>query len=279
MNVSVALSFSGEKVEQAHITVGAVAPTVISAPDAELSLVGHLLNAETITEAAWLAAWAAQPIDDIRGSASYRREMVRVLTTRALHQLRDGTQRESFPAASVNLWGKTNGRFPALHASLETRHSDVIQTIVNGKKYEVEGAQNKTLLQMLRDHLRLIGAKEGCAEGECGACTVFLDGISVMSCLVPAPRAHLAEIITVEGLSQGGRLHPVQQAFVEAGAVQCGYCTPGFVMSAASLLDEKGAPSRQEIRQAITGNLCRCTGYNKIVQAIERAAKTTKEMV
>jgi carbon-monoxide dehydrogenase medium subunit len=272
VNVAVVLDFAENKVERARITLGAVAPTIVSAQGAEQYLPGRALVAETIAEAARLAAQAAHPIDDIRGSANYRREMVRVLTARALHQLADGTEQEGFPASSINLWGKTNGRFPVLHSSLATGNPDIIETTVNGKSYKVKGAHDKTLLQMLRDNLALIGTKEGCAEGECGACTVFLDGIAVMSCLVPAPRAHQAEIVTVESLNQEQRLHPVQQAFVETGAVQCGYCSPGFVMSAVSLLDEKIMPTRKEIQQAMTGNLCRCTGYTKIVDAIEQAA-------
>jgi carbon-monoxide dehydrogenase medium subunit len=225
-------------------------------------------------EAARLAEQAASPIGDVRSPADYRSEMVRVCTLRGLRQLAANTEKAAYPEKPVLLWGKEyHGAVPALPASLEHKSDQAIVTRINGRQYTFTTGQDKTLLRFLREEAGLIGTKEGCAEGECGACTVFLDGVAVMSCLVPAPRAHGAEIVTIEGLTQDGHLHPVQQAFIEAGAVQCGYCTPGFLMSAAKLLEESPLPSRGEIQQAITGNLCRCTGYYTIVNAIDRAAQ------
>jgi len=271
INVAVILDFKAHSVRTAAITLGAVAPTIIHAPQAEEYLVGRQLTDEVIEEAARLSMQASRPIDDIRGSATYRREMVRVCTMRGLRSLRNGEEQAGMPDDAVLLWGKKYGS-GELSASRQFPDSP-IETSINGKRYSFKSGHDKTLLRLLREEGGLIGTKEGCAEGECGACTVYLEGKAVMACLVPAPRAHGAEIVTIEGLAPGGgrALHPVQEAFVQDGAVQCGYCTPGFIMSAAKLLEEKENPTKGEIEQAITGNLCRCTGYYKIMQAIEHA--------
>ena len=271
INVAVILDFELDTVRSASITLGAVAPTIIHVPEAEAYLTGKQLTDEVIEEAARLTMQASKPIDDIRGSAAYRREMVRVCTKRGLKSLRDGQELVGVPEDAVLLWGKNveGGKLPKSQQFPESP----IETSINGKKFIFKSGHDKTLLRLLREEGGLTGTKEGCAEGECGACTVYLDGKAVMACLVPAPRAHGAEIITVEGLANNDTLHPVQEAFIQDGAVQCGYCTPGFIMSATMLLEEKDNPTKSQIEQAITGNLCRCTGYYKIVQAIESASK------
>ncbi len=279
VNVAVLLTFDGGPdgmVTDARITLGSVAPTIVRAEEAEALLVGHPLDEERIAQAARLAAQAARPIDDVRGSAAYRRRMVEVFTRRALRQVWRGEERAGWPQDPPLLWGKTNGHFPPLAGRTIVHREggpEPIQTVVNGRAVTVHGANDKTLLRMLREDVGLTGTKEGCAEGECGACTVLLDGIAVMSCLVPAPRAHGASIVTVEGLREDGRLHPLQEAFIKTGAVQCGYCTPGFLMAGAALLAEKPHPAPEQVRQSITGNLCRCTGYYKILRAFEEATR------
>jgi carbon-monoxide dehydrogenase small subunit len=147
---------------------------------------------------------------------------------------------------------------------------------VNGIKREVDSPPLKRLLDVLREDLRLTGTKEGCGEGECGACSVIIDGLVINSCLVPVCQAEGARVLTVEGLARDGRLDPLQQAFLECGGAQCGICTPGMLIAARALLDENPGPTRDEIKEAIAGNLCRCTGYVKIIDAIERAAAGQK---
>ena|SRR5919205_146343 len=143
---------------------------------------------------------------------------------------------------------------------------------VNQASCQIEAPPMKRLLDVLREDLRLTGTKEGCGEGECGACSVIVDGKVVNACLIPVCQAHLSEITTVEGLAREGRFDPLQQAFLETGGAQCGICTPGMLVAARALLDANARPTRDEIKEAIAGNLCRCTGYVKIIDAIEQAA-------
>lgn len=143
---------------------------------------------------------------------------------------------------------------------------------VNGENFEVYVPVHKTLLEVLREDLNLTGTKHGCEVGECGTCTVLVDGEPMLSCLVLPVEVSGASIKTVEGMADGAQLHPLQQAFADLGAAQCGYCTPGMLLSAEALLAENPQPDEQQIREALSGNLCRCTGYTKIIQAVEQAA-------
>ncbi len=278
VNAAVILDLDGLQVTGARIALGAVAPTIVRAQAAEEMLAGRMLDEHTIEVAAELAVAAARAISDVRGSASYRTAMVRSTVRRALAAIRERREAEGFPDHPILLAGGSGAQAPAGAPGGRKIHSGEtpITLRVNGVERTAAGGQHKSLLRFLREELALPGSKEGCAEGECGACTVYLDGQAVMSCLVPAARADGAEVVTVEGLAGEGALHPVQQAFMEEGAVQCGYCTPGFLMSGAKLLEERPTPSQDEIRQAITGNLCRCTGYYKIISAIDRAAAAAR---
>jgi carbon-monoxide dehydrogenase small subunit len=148
-----------------------------------------------------------------------------------------------------------------------------IKLTVNNQPYRLSVLPWRTLLEVIREDLGLTGTKEGCGLGECGACTVLMDGQAVNSCLVLATEADGREITTIEGLAQGDKLHPIQQAFVEHGGLQCGFCTPGMILSAKALLDQNPTPSEEEIKQGISGNLCRCTGYTKIIESIRAAAE------
>jgi len=152
----------------------------------------------------------------------------------------------------------------------------IIKFSLNGESTELEIEPHLTLLQLLRDRLELTGTKEGCGMGECGACTVLVDGKTVNSCILPAMEVDGKSVTTIEGLTDAqGNLHPIQKAFIEYGAVQCGFCSPGMVLSAKALLDENSKPTDEEIRHGIAGNLCRCTGYLQIVQAIKAASGQT----
>lgn len=273
VNVAAICEIENDLIKKAAITLGSVSPVIIHAKEAEDFLVGKKLSEDIIDIAAKLAQKAAKPISDLRGSASYRKTMIKVITKRTLLAIASTDSDNSLPKEPVVL--DNHSQYPIL--AEKSFHSDTegkIITHINGQYYEFENCQSKTLLDLIREDAKLIGTKEGCAEGECGACTVFLDGKAVMACLVPSARAHHAQITTIEGIQTGAVKHIVQDFFIHEGAVQCGYCTPGFIMSAVKLLEEKPSPSQLEIKHAISGNLCRCTGYYKIISAIEKAAKT-----
>ena len=153
----------------------------------------------------------------------------------------------------------------------------IVRITINGLLREVAVPANRTLLDLLREDLDLTGTKHGCGEGDCGACTVLLDGEPVNACLILAAEAEGREVTTIEGLASGALLHPVQQAFVDAGAVQCGYCTPGMVLVAAALVAHNPSPTESDVRHAISGNFCRCTGYQKIVEAVLTASARVRE--
>lgn len=144
---------------------------------------------------------------------------------------------------------------------------------VNGQPVDMQVKGDRRLIDFLRDDLHLTGAKEGCSEGECGTCTILMDGRSVLSCLIPLEAANGKTITTIEGLGSGSSLHPVQEAMIEEGGIQCGFCSPGMIMSGVYLLSKNPSPTREEIKEGIAGNLCRCTGYQKIIRAIDKAAK------
>jgi carbon-monoxide dehydrogenase medium subunit len=271
-------------ISAARLALGSVAPTIIRAPTAEAYLAGKTLDEAAIAEAARLASADARPIDDVRGSAGYRSATVTALVAEGLRRIATRTEREGWPERPVLLETPTTLSKPA-------PFDGAIETNINGTAYTLRGAEHKSLLNALREDAGLTGSKEGCAEGECGACTVWLDGQAVMSCLVPAGQAHGACITTIEGLADltasghaqvaptesEERLHPLQRAFIERGAVQCGYCIPGMLMAGARLLVEHPTPTEAETLMALSGNICRCTGYRKILDAVRAASGQVNE--
>lgn len=162
---------------------------------------------------------------------------------------------------------------PPVRIEPPVRHKVQAAFVVNGERHEIAFAPHKTLLEVLREELGLTGTKHGCELGECGTCLVLADGVPLLSCLALALSYAERPIETVEGMARGAELHPLQRAFADLGAAQCGYCTPAFLLAAKALLDERPQPTREEIREALSGSLCRCTGYQKIFEAVELAAE------
>jgi carbon-monoxide dehydrogenase medium subunit len=274
IDAAIVLAFDGEFVSEARIALGSLAPTIVRASDAESFVTGKTLGPGVCDEAAALACGAVAPIDDVRGTAAYRLQTLRNLLRNTLEALGRAEPATGIPDQPVLLETGSAGT-DRLSPGGEP-FSGTIKTTVNSRPVELRVSTGLTLLNALREEGGLTGTKEGCAEGECGACTVWLDGQAVMACLVPAPQAHNASVTTIEGLAAVAPtapdgLHPLQQAFVDRGAVQCGYCIPGMLMAGAKLLAERPAPDLPAIQTALSGNLCRCTGYRKIFDAVQSA--------
>jgi xanthine dehydrogenase iron-sulfur cluster and FAD-binding subunit A len=325
--------------QSAIITLGCLAPTIMRAPTAEAYLRGKRLTPDVCAEAGRLACADVAPIDDVRGSASYRLATLANLVADGLVRIAENRERAGWPERPVLLEtiddrrktedeSKTNllersSNSDSSPSSFVVRRSSLverIETTINSQHYALEGAHTKSLLDALREDAGLTGSKEGCAEGECGACTVWLNGQAVMACLVPAPQAQDGQVVTIEGLAairgqetrdrrqetvdgagasivkqqalegetapqpptpnpQPPALHPLQQAFIDNAAVQCGYCIPGMLMAGAKLLDEQAHPSLDQIQTALSGNICRCTGYRKILDAVLAAARDERPAV
>ncbi len=266
-----------QQITEARIALGSVAPTIVTLADVEARLVAEQiaigdLDRRLIDSVAEECRAAVSPIDDGRATADHRSDQVEVMVRRALAALADGTHGQVHPAGAPTLGG------PAVVAPRAAEAVDVepgqdLAVTVNGTDV-VAPATGTTLLDWLRESAALTGTKEGCAEGECGACTVTLEGTAVLSCLVPDGRADGATVVTIEGLADGGsapELHPMQQAFIDRAAVQCGYCIPGFVMAAACL-EPAEATDEAARKIGLSGNLCRCTGYYAIERAVGDAA-------
>jgi xanthine dehydrogenase iron-sulfur cluster and FAD-binding subunit A len=263
--VVVHLAADGTTVTAARVAMGSVAATVVRLPEVEAQLISGGLTADSIAAAAALAGQAVHPISDVRATADYRRDIIPVVVQRMLTALRGGRTLPP-PATAPQL--RTPQRTSAAPAAGD---GAAVQVSVNGRHVQAPH-HGLTLLDWLREHAAATGTKEGCAEGECGACTVLMDGEAVLSCLVPAARADATDVVTVEGLATDGVLSPVQRAYVDCGGVQCGFCTPGFLVASTALLAECPQPTREQVVQGLSGNLCRCTGYRGIFDAVEQAA-------
>lgn len=278
VNASALVKMEGDVCKECRLSVGAVAPVPLRLKNVEQLLIGNKVTDDLLDEVSRLTQQEVSPITDIRATEEYRRTVSGVLIKRAIKEAvadAKGKKRKRLP-----YFGKFNikQKSPEKRGSSNTHQNDpykrTIRFKLNGDEVTCEVQSHKMLLHVLRDIFHLTGTKEGCGEGECGACTVLVDGLAVDSCLYPAFELDGMSVTTIEGLIQEGtKLHPIQEAFVEKGGVQCGFCTPGMIMSAKALLNENPQPEPSQIRQAISGNLCRCTGYVQIMESIMSASE------
>ncbi len=282
-NAAAVLMREGERIVRCRLAFGSVAPTPVRAPKAEALLAGQAFHSDLVAEAASMASEEVVPIDDVRSTAWYRRQVVKAMAQDALQLAWDRAALEA-PAAfaedAARLEAKATGRAakPASGVHALATEQSPIELLVNGVRHSLSVRPNELLLNVLREKLELTGSKYGCGIGECSACTVQMDGVPVLSCLVLAIAAQGKEIVTVEGLRRAdGTLDPLQEAFIEHAGFQCGYCTPGMLMTARALLAENPSPSEEQVREYLKGNICRCTGYASIVRSVMGAALTSSE--
>jgi xanthine dehydrogenase iron-sulfur cluster and FAD-binding subunit A len=276
-SVAAAVVREGDRVVDCRLAFGSVGPTVSRAREAEHLLTGKPFSAELALEAGRIASGEISPIDDVRSTAWYRREVVKALTHDVLQVAWKRAENSvgAGECGGVGVWeqGSAVSRI-TLHVSPNETH--LIDLTVNGEHHRLHVAPNELLLNVLRERLQLTGAKYGCGIGECGACTVHLDGSPALACLVLAIAADGSEVLTVEGLAgPDGDLDPLQEAFIEHNAFQCGYCTPGMLMMTKGLLAEISSPTEDDVRDYLKGNRCRCTGFAGVVDAVMRCVEAT----
>jgi xanthine dehydrogenase iron-sulfur cluster and FAD-binding subunit A len=285
VNAAVVLVREGERIADCRLVFGSVAPTPLRARKAEALLIGKKFSVELVAQAARVASEEVTPIDDVRSTAWYRRQIVGVMAHDGLNMAWERAKTTGVSEAPEVWQGEPPGREAEITSAptlpvppvpeaqwrvrVQPTEKHLIELTVNGERRRLWVASNDLLLNVLREELELTGSKYGCGIGECGACTVQMNGRPVLSCLVLAIAADGSEIVTVEGLrGANGELDPLQEAFIEHAAFQCGYCTPGMLMTAKSLLSETPCPTEEEVRDYLKGNLCRCTGYASIVRAV-----------
>ena len=273
-------------VTRARVVLGSLGATVAHFEAIEELITGRRLDDAAIDEATEAVRSIIKPISDVRATAEYRTDVTGTVLARTLRALASNRHRERWRDDVPQLSGwrgrATVEKLSTLALPVSFGDDSSITVSVNGVPINAPASASDTLLDWLRERAHfasaddtLTGSKEGCGEGECGACTVLMDGAAVLSCLMPVAGAAGSNVTTIEGLETEGSLHPVQEAFIECGAVQCGFCTPGFLMSAAALLEECPEPTPEQVTAGLAGNLCRCTGYYSIVAAVRRAAGAT----
>ena len=275
-NVAVCVQMEGGICQKCRISAGAVGPVPLRLKNVEVFVEGKEITPELLLEIQDKAAGEVTPITDVRSTEVYRRTVTGVMVKRALEQaLKQVEEKSGSQDVSAREVAVPNPDFSEPTVGLyDSPLRKRVRFNLNGQAVEAEVMSHKMLSNVLRETFEFTGTKEGCGQGECGACTVLVDGESVNSCLFPAFEVDGKTVTTIEGLvGEGNRLDPIQEAFVENGGVQCGFCTPGMVMSTKALLKQKAHPTEEEIRKGISGNLCRCTGYVQIVESIRKISE------